>query len=168
MHPLNFISGVFTLLALLLPASPARAAEPAKLAIEPFTTSTWATLQARIRKPTVVMFSATYCPNCPEVMTDLARDIQSRKFKATLAAVVMDIAPEEGRPALRKYPHYALAQRLFAFDGQAPAIRYSVDPAWRGTTPYVVFLVPGQPPVAVTGPPAPSDLKAWAASAARL
>ena len=59
------------------------------------------------------------------------------------------------------HAEYRHADRLFAFAGQAAAIRYAVDPRWRGVTPYVSFLVRDRPAVGVTGPPARADIDAW-------
>lgn len=134
-------------------------------AVEPFDKDSWATLQSGLRQPAVVVFSTTDCAHCPAVVDGLARDIRERKLKAQLLTVVMDAAPGEDDAALLAHPHYARANRLFAFAGQAPALRHSVEPKWRGVTPYVVFLAPGVAAQAVTGPPSPADVAAWALSA---
>ncbi len=66
---------------------------------------------------------------------------------------------------LLRHAHYAVTDRLFAFSDQAPALRYAVDPNWRGATPFVVFLAPRKAPRFVTGPPSDEDWQAWLAPA---
>jgi thiol-disulfide isomerase/thioredoxin len=136
-------------------------------AVEAFDAGTWRSLQASLKQPAVVVFSATWCPNCPAVIEDLAHDIRERKLKASLVAVVMDVAPGEGDARLMQHAHYRLADRLFAFSGQAPPIRYKVDPRWLGITPYVVFLTPRAPARVVTGPPSDDDVQAWVRQSAK-
>jgi thiol-disulfide isomerase/thioredoxin len=154
---------VFSLLALL----GACTAQAAPAVVEAFDARTWQALRKAVQQPTVVVFSATWCPNCPAVIEDLAQDIHDRKLQAPLLAVVMDVAPGDNDAGLLSHTHYALTDRLFAFSGQAPALRHSVDPAWRGATPFVVFLAPGKAPRAVTGPPSDEDIQAWLAPAVR-
>lgn len=144
---------------LLLPA----AAQAAPRRVEPFDAATWPALQAGLKQPAAVVFTTTDCAHCPAVLDALARTIAQRKLKAQLVAVVMDKAPGEADAALKADAHYRRTDRLLAFDGQAQALRFGVDPAWRGVTPYVVFLAPGQPAQAVTGPPGAEDLDAWVA-----
>lgn len=132
--------------------------------VEPFAADTWPALQASLKKPTLVVFSSTSCGNCPAVMNELAADLRRRRIDATLMAVVTDMAPGEDDAHLLRQLHYRVAERLFAFDGQAPALRHRVNPAWRGATPYVGLLVPGQPVRWVTGAPSAADLDGWATS----
>ncbi len=151
-------------LLMMLPGLAVGLGDPARAApsrVETFDSRTWKQLQAGLKSPTVVAFSATWCPNCPAVIEDLADDIRSRHFGGQLLAVVMDVAPGENDAGLMRPAHYQVADRLFAFSGQAPALRYAVDPTWRGATPFLAFLNPGRAPRFVTGPPQPEDLKAW-------
>lgn len=133
--------------------------------VETFDLATWAALQSGLRRPTVVVFSTTDCGHCPAVVEALARDIRQRRLDAGLVTVVMDAAPGEDDAALLRHPHYGRADRVFAFTGQAAALRHSVDPKWRGVTPYVVFLSPGQPTQVVTGPPSGAQVATWASAA---
>lgn len=153
-------------LGMFLPGSAvAASAAPATAAprgVEAFDSARWATLQATLKQPAVLVFSTTDCVHCPVVLQRMGQDIRQRKLQAALLAVVMDQAPGDDDAALLADPHYAGADRLFAFAGQAPAIRYAVDPRWRGVTPYLVFLAPGRPPVVVTGPPSAATVEAWA------
>ena len=136
-------------------------------AVEAFDARSWQALQVSLKQPTVVVFSATWCPTCPAAIEELAQDIRQRKLNATLQAVVIDVAPGEKDTALMGQAHYRMTDRLFAFSGQAPALRYIVDPKWRGATPYVVFLTPGAPARVVTGPPTEDDIDAWVQLSAR-
>lgn len=141
------------------------AATAAPRQVEAFDAAAWSALQAGLTQPTVVVFSTTDCVHCPAVISKLAQQIQQREAKAqgrpSLVAVVMDAAPGDDDAALIGNVHYRPADRLLAFSGQAPALRYSVDPHWRGVTPFVVFLSPRLAPVLVTGPPTPAQVTSW-------
>lgn len=130
-------------------------------AVEAFDAATWSSLPASLSRPAAVVFSTTDCVHCPAVIEQLRREIRARKLKAELIVVVMDVAPGDADETLRMHAEYRHADRLFAFAGQAAAIRYAVDPRWRGVTPYVSFLVRDRPAVGVTGPPARADIDAW-------
>ena len=136
-------------------------ASAAPRAVETFDSKTWPQLQAELTRPAIVVFTTTDCVHCPVVIDSLARDIRQRKLKADLTVVVMDQAPGENDAALLSNSHYRRVDRLFAFAGQAPALRYAVDPRWRGVTPYVVFMAPKAPALAVIGPPSAADFDAW-------
>ena len=143
----------------LLSAAVQLPADAAPRQVEAFDASAWPALQAGLKQPAVVVFSTTDCAHCPAVLAQLHQHIGRRR--AALIAVVMDLVPGQDDAALKADAHYRHADRLFAFDGQAPALRHAVDPRWRGVTPYVVFLTPGSPPKAVTGPPPAAHVEAW-------
>lgn len=132
--------------------------------IEPFGAGTWPALQSSLTKPALVVFSSTSCGNCPAVMQQLSAELRRRRIDATLVAVVTDMAPGEDDAHLLRQAHYRVAERLFAFDGQAAALRHAVNPGWRGATPYIGLLVPGQGVRWVTGAPSSAELDAWAAA----
>ena len=140
----------------LVQAAPAR--------VESFKVSTFKELQATTTVPTVVIFSATWCPNCPSVIKTLATEIKRSKRKAAMIAVITDVAPLESDAILLAHPHYRQCDRLFAFDGQSAAIQYSVDPTWLGVTPYLVFMRPNAKPLYVTGAPTAAQLRDWLGS----
>jgi len=144
----------------------AAAAAAAPKGVEPFGADTWSALQAA-HAPTAVVFTTTDCSHCPAVVEQLARAVQQRRDGARLVTVVMDVPPGEADAELLATPHYRRAGRLLAFDGAAAALRYRVNPAWRGVTPYVALLRPGQPVTFVMGPPSAQDVKDWAAPSAR-
>lgn len=139
--------------------SGAAAAGAAPKQVEAFSAQSWAALQAGLKAPAMVVFSSTDCVHCPGVLKDLTA--QRQPLKATLIAVVMDQAPGGDDAALLANPHYRLADRLLAFDGQGQVLRYAVNPQWRGMTPYVALLRPGMAAQFVMGPPSRSDLQAW-------
>jgi len=132
--------------------------------IEAFDGQAWAQLQASLKKPALVVFSSTDCGHCPAVLAQLAAAPERKRLRAPLIAVVMDQAPGEDDGGLLANPHYRPADRVFAFQGQAAALRYSVDPGWRGITPYTALLRPGRPVQWVLGPPRTEDLARWAGS----
>jgi hypothetical protein len=76
---------------------------------------------------------------------------------------VIDRAPGDEDAALLAKPHYRQTRRLFAYDGQAPKIHYGVEPKWRGVTPFIALLRPGQPPRWQVGAPTDADIASWAA-----
>jgi thiol-disulfide isomerase/thioredoxin len=137
-------------------------AHAAPRAVEVFDRPAWGALQAGLTAPAIVVFTATYCAHCPAVMAQLAQDKRRLLPSAQLIAVVMDAVPGDDDAKLLRDPHHRPLDRLFAFQGQAAALRHAVDPSWRGITPYVAFLHPGEPPRWVTGPPKAQDLAAWA------
>jgi thiol-disulfide isomerase/thioredoxin len=137
-------------------------AHAAPRAVEVFDRPAWGALQAGLTAPAIVVFTATYCAHCPAVIAQLAQDKRRLLSSAQLIAVVMDAVPGDDDAKLLRDPHHRPLDRLFAFQGQAAALRHAVDPSWRGITPYVAFLHPGEPPRWVTGPPKAQDLAAWA------
>ncbi len=124
--------------ALMLAGVVAQAAPPAVL---PFGADTWAELTRTPRHPLAVVFSTTDCTHCPAVIESLGVAVRKSGSKARLVVVVMDGAGQEA--ALRGDRHYRPADALYAFSGDAIALRYRVNPDWRGLTPYVA-LVPVQ------------------------
>jgi hypothetical protein len=110
-----------------------------------------------------VVFTTTDCAYCPATIRRFAKEIQQRKLQATLIAVVMDVAPGDTDAQLLGDAHYQPAHRLLAFAGPPVKLRYAVDPTWRGVTPFVALLKPGERPVLLTGPPSAQILQQWAA-----
>jgi hypothetical protein len=147
----------------------ATACHAAPLEVEAFDAQAWQALQASTgnsgAKGTAVVFTTTDCAYCPAVLQQLAKEIRQRRLNATLVAVVMDLAPGQDDALLLNDPHHRDVDRLLAFSGQAAALRHAVNPAWRGVTPYVVFLAKGAAPRWVTGPPPPQAVNEWAATA---
>ena len=139
-------------------------AQAAPAQVEPFDAKAWQAIQSS-KQPAVLVFSTTDCAHCPAVFKQLGQQIRQRQLKAPLVAVVMDVPPGEDDAGLLASPHHGQANRLMAFAGQPQALRFAVDPAWRGVTPYLVFLAPGQAPVKVVGPPKPEVVAAWALQA---
>ena len=150
------------MLSVLLVAAALMPAHAAPRTVEVFDRPAWPALQAGLTAPAIVVFTATYCAHCPAVIAQLARDKRRLQPSAQLIAVVIDAVPGDDDARLLRDPHHHPVDRLFAFQGQAAALRYAVDPSWRGITPYVAFLHPGEAPRWVTGPPSVQDLAAWA------
>lgn len=156
------------LLAVLLAARPATAAPQA---VEAFERQSWPRLQAELaqrRQPAVVVFTTTDCTHCPAALKRVAQVVRAQRLPALQMAVVMDVAPGEDDAALLHHAPYGSTDRLWAFAGPSGALQYAVDPGWRGVSPYVALLLPGQPPRFVLGIPSPEDLAPWAREAARL
>ena len=126
----------FILFGGLLVSAVSAAAAPR--AILPFVADTWGALGHSPGRPMVVVFSTTDCVHCPGVIDSLAAAIRKSRSRVRLAVVVMDGAGQED--ALRADRHYRQAKVLYAFDGDAMALRYTVNPDWRGLTPYVALI----------------------------
>jgi thiol-disulfide isomerase/thioredoxin len=124
--------------------------------IEAFGPDTWGAWQTSLPRPAIVVFTTTYCPTCPEAFAYLAKANQIHKLGATLIAVVMD---GEGQPHLLRNAHYGHADRLFVFSGPETALRYGVDPRWRGVTPYVALFGAKAAPTLVAGRPSLEQLQ---------
>jgi hypothetical protein len=137
------------------------AASAAPRSIEPFDASTWQHLQQPGTPPTAVVFTTTDCSHCPGAIDKLAQEIRRRKLDAQLVTVVMD----GGGAELLHSAHYRQADRLLVFAGAPAALRYGVDPRWRGVTPYVALLNGKAPPVMKAGPPSDAAIDAWAQAA---
>ncbi len=146
------------LVASALSASPALSAEPRR--IEPFDHATWQRLQAELPRPAAVVFTATWCANCPEVLRRLAEVRRVNGLSSPLVVVVV-VIDGDGHPKLLDEPHYRAADRLFVFDGEEALLRYTVQPQWRGVTPYVALLPRKGAPAFVAGTPGPAQIEAW-------
>jgi hypothetical protein len=126
--------------------------------VERFDAKTWARLQQELPRPAVVVFTATYCSNCPALIAKLAKRMSARGLKQPVVAVVIDEAtPEE----LLTNEHYRSVGRLFSFDGDEAKLRYIVDPRWRGLTPYVALIDHRGAVTFVAGTPSDSQFDKW-------
>ena len=126
---------VVSLLAMTtLAPAPANAA-PA--AVESFDKATWAALVRHAKQPAIVVFTSVTCTHCPGAIASLARQ-RAAKGSATVLLVVSMDADDDA--LLLRDAHYAPADRLFAFRGNPQALQFSVNPEWRGMTPYVAFI----------------------------
>lgn len=110
----------------------------APASVLPFGMETWKELGLSPSRPMVVVFSTTDCGHCPAVIDRLAQEIRKSRSKVRLTVVVMDGAGQE--KALRSDRHYRHANTLYAFDGDGMALRFRVNPEWRGLTPYVALI----------------------------
>jgi hypothetical protein len=128
--------------------------------VEPFDAATWQALSARAERLTAIVFTATYCANCPEAVALLARTVRERGLDAQVLAVVIDGTP--GDRALAAHQHYRGADRLYAFSAPAQQVQHAVNPRWRGITPSVVLIRPGAAPRWITGLPDADALARWA------
>ena len=126
--------------------------------VESFDATTWKHLQQELPRPAVVVFTATYCASCPALLAHMAKQLQERGIKTPIVAVVID---EADKHELLTSEHYRLASRLFLFDGNEVALRYEVDPRWRGITPYVALMPAHGKSVFVSGTPTDEQLSVW-------
>lgn len=128
------------------------------VSFEAFGIDSWMRLRAELARPAIVVFTATWCPHCPGVITALAA--ASRARGARLAIVVVDGA---GRGELPATLPYRLADRLFYFEGNETGLRHGVDARWRGILPYAALLgADGSGPVFIAGMPSDEVLGRWA------
>ncbi len=121
--------------SLLALAAGGGAAAPA--AVEPFDKSSWPALLAPASRPAIVVFTSVGCTHCPGAIKRLAAQRTAANPRVTLVVVSMD---SDDDAALLRDPHYAPADRLLSFRGHPQALQYSVNPGWRGMTPYVAFV----------------------------
>jgi len=125
--------------------------------VRPFSQLTWQEIVAHER-PAVVVFSTTDCAYCPAAIETLAKDLRATHSQTKLLVVVMDGEGQEA--ALRKDRHYRRANGLYVFRDNPVALRYAVDPNWRGMTPYVALLAKLGDPTFVVGAPSHAVLNA--------
>jgi hypothetical protein len=142
---------VFAGLLTALSLGGAHAAGPTVVpTIEAFTAERWQQLLATER-PAAVVFSTTDCAYCPAAIDALAKELRASHRKAKLMVVVMDGEGQEA--ALQADTHYRHADRLYTFQGNPVALRYAVDPHWRGMTPYVALIARHGAPAFFIGTP---------------
>ena len=142
-------------LALLLACGVAQALPAGTRA---FDKTTWQKLKKEIARPSVVVFTTTDCAYCPDVIETVAKEIRKGPVKAQLAVVVMDGARQP--ESWLKEPHYRKADVIYVFDGQETALRFGIDPKWRGMTPYLALFDRTGDPRFVIGPPSAQQLSA--------
>ena len=105
--------------------------------VEPFSQTTWQLLTVKSKQPALVLFTSVTCVHCPGAIARLA--IKRRSIGTQIPLYVVSIDAESSA-ALLDDAHYAPADRLFLFAGRAQALQFSVNPEWRGMTPYVAFI----------------------------
>lgn len=157
------------LAALWLGLAAGGAALAAPKTVEAFDSGAWPALRAEVearQRPLLVVFTATWCAVCPDVVAQLGRDARRQRSGVPLVVAVVDLAPGEADDRLLAAPYYGGADRLMAFDGPPAALRHGVDPRWRGVTPYLAWLAPGQPPQFVAGVPDAAQTARWFAPTA--
>lgn len=143
------------LLVALFVCAPAVAAPPK---VDAFDAATWDKLQKDSPRPSAIVFTATYCANCPAVLTQLSDALKAKGAKGDVVAVVID---EADTKELLKSHHYLAATHLYLFSGNEAALRYKVEPRWRGVTPFVALLgADGQTRFA-TGAPSDTQIATW-------
>lgn len=136
------------------------AAQAAPQKIEQFDGQSWQRLQNALPRPAVVIFSTTDCTHCPKAIAAAAEQIRAHRTAIPLVVVVMDGAEH---PHLLHDPHYRQASRLFVFQGQTAALQYTVNPKWRGITPYVALLPKNGAATLITGTPSQQEFGLWLA-----
>lgn len=130
---MRFRSTIFASLLALVAGS--AIATPAT--VEPFDKATWPALISGKARPAIVVFTSVSCTHCPGAIARLAAKRSSLNPRVNVVVVSTDSEDDAG---LLRDPHYAPADRLFSFHGHSQALQYSVNPGWRGMTPYVAFV----------------------------
>lgn len=152
----KFKRAYFTLVFVLtcLPVSPLVVATQVS---QEFTLQTWEKLVKHTNAASIVVFTTTDCSHCPAVIEYLSQRVKQVKLasqRPALQVVVMDGLDE---PELIKQGHYLLADKLWVFQGNRSALQYSVNPKWRGLTPYVALIAANQAEF-IIGKPEPEKL----------
>jgi len=142
----------------LLTLATAAEAGPAAPVIHEFTPQTWEQLLRTLPRPAAVVFSTSDCAHCPAIIDGLAEAIRRKpRFRRPMLAVVM---MDELRPTdFDHLPHLRKADKLYVFVGNEMAIRYAVQPEWRGMTPFTALLPTMGTPRFQLGTLAPADLE---------
>lgn len=130
---MRLMSKIFASLLLLLMQS----SFAAPSLVELFDQATWRTLVSKQEQPALVVFTSVTCIHCPAAIKRLAAKRSAIASHIPLVVVSMDA---ESNASLLQDPHYAPADRLFLFRGRSQALQFSVNPEWRGMTPYVGFI----------------------------
>lgn len=138
MHKALLLTLTLTLASTALPCAAGEAA---------FGPQTFAQLQRQVRGPTWLVFSASYCGNCPAVLAELRRQHPAMPLWLVLT--------DEGEEL-----HPLPAEQRWRFQGHELALRHAVHPHWKGITPYLVLLRPGQAPLFALGQPSAAQRQA--------
>lgn len=139
------------LVAVVIWSAVAECAAALPKGVLPFSSSTWQAMKRELPRPAVVVFTTTDCAYCPDVIEDLSNEFKNATPKVAILVVVMDGAYKP--VSWLAEPHYRKADRLYAFQGQEAAIRFGIDPKWRGVTPFVAMLGKAGEPQLVVGRP---------------
>lgn len=148
----NYLAAVFTLLALHAGVMAAPAA------VENFDKSSWQQLLKQTTSPSIVVFSSVTCTHCPGAIDRIAAGLSAARSGTRLIVVSID---SEDDAALLREPHLANVSRVFAFNGSTQALQYSVNPGWRGMTPYIAYLDGKRSVRFVLGEPKEAVLREW-------
>jgi hypothetical protein len=92
--------------------------------VEPFDAESWAEWPRQVtarNQPLMVVFSATWCAVCPQLIDRLAADPRRRRRGVPLWVVMTDLAPGENDARLLASPHYHVADRLLAHRPRPPS-----------------------------------------------
>ncbi|MFN9775579.1 MAG: hypothetical protein ACK54X_23550 [Burkholderiales bacterium] len=144
------------------PTAPgSRPARPPR--IEPLALDGWPALRASLPRPSVLVFTTTWCANCPETFEAIRAELRGRRLGAPMVAVVID-GDALGR-GLRdeRVAHLAHSSRVLAFSGHEAALRHAVDPSWRGVVPWVGLVGADGSVGFAAGTPSAARLDAWSA-----
>lgn len=124
---------------------------------EPLTPAAWPSLARSLPRPSIVVFTASWCGTCPAIVTALAEHARGLTPPARLVVVMIDGERQAERSTLHG------ADRLFRLRGDEAALRHAVNPRWRGLVPHVALLgADRDPPVFVDGMPSAGQLARWA------
>jgi hypothetical protein len=144
-------------LALAICAGPAAGAGR-QAPVRAFDEAAWHALVAHSPAGRIVVFTTSDCVYCAGEVDALAAAVRSWPApRPTLSVVVMD-----GRASARALLGDGLfrtADEVWAFDGDDTVMRYHIDPAWRGETPYIGLLPATGSPWFVLGSASRQDLE---------
>ncbi len=133
----------------------------APAAVENFDKTSWQQLRKQTTSPSIVVFSSVTCTHCPGAIDRIAAALSAARSGTRLIVVSMD---SEDDAVLLHDPHLASVSRVFAFNGSAQALQYSVNPGWRGMTPYIAYLDGKRGVRFVLGEPKDETLREWLAA----
>lgn len=156
---LNLSIFILLILAIMTIALVPRTAQAAAIRIESFDHQTWQRWHKELPRPAAVVFSTTDCGHCPAVIASLSEQLKVRKIPVIV--VVMDGNDMSNVSDLLQEAHYTPATRLFVFNGQTAALQYSINPKWRGITPYVALFPTNGEAQLTLGKPSPGKMLAW-------
>ncbi|MBU6284810.1 MAG: hypothetical protein EBV16_06890 [Betaproteobacteria bacterium] len=109
------------------------------------------------KQSSILVFSARYCAHCPAVVRSLAKQRGQLPNPPQLVVVMIDELPT----ATEKKSSYSDVDRLMVFQGNEMAIRFSVNPSWRGLTPFVTLINKAGEVTYFNGEPPARALRAW-------
>ena len=127
-------------------------------AVAPLDAPTWQRLLDKGPRPAAYLFATTGCTPCQSAFRQLRDYVLTQRRMAELVVVWMDV---ERFKALEHASEFQSATRVYAFHGDAAAIRRSIEPHWPDAEPFIVLVDRSGFVMRHSGAPSAQLLQQW-------